>query len=53
MIFGNRYCVNIYYPDTGCKRKFIGEFNHLRGNEIDELRVQLGEKRKWSYQKIE
>lgn len=38
MIFGNRYCVNIYYPDTGCKRKFIGEFNHLRGNEIDELR---------------
>ena len=38
MIFGSRYCVNMYYPDTGCKRKFIGEFNHLRGNAIEELR---------------
>ena len=38
MTFGSRYCVNIYYPETGSKNKFIGEFNHLRGNSDEELR---------------
>ena len=38
MTFGSRYRVNIYYPETGSNNKFIGEFNHLRGNSDEELR---------------